>query len=150
MSLVSLKSVLEEIDHSAKQLLNCLHDELKALNDKQYESLITIAEDKQQLVNQLNKLDNKRREFDASKQFGDYLLHQDPSGELGRYWNSVRDNIQKCQQQNTVNGRLLQRNHRLSQETISLLSGKPINNDATYGPNGLRLGQRSLLSDTQV
>lgn len=150
MSLVSLESILKDIDHSTGQLLNCLQDELKALNEKQYESLITIAQNKQQLVEQLEKLDIKRRQFDDSKNFSDYLLQQDTSGKLAAYWNLVRDKIKKCQQQNGVNGRLLQRYHRLSRDTMSLLCGKPLNNDATYGPNGLRLGQQSLLSDTQA
>ena len=150
MNLTSLESVLQDIGHSAEQLVSCLQNELKALNDKQYESLIIIAQEKQQLVEHLDMLDNQRKQFDDSKNFSDYLLQQDSSGKLTRQWNLIHDTIKKCQQQNTVNGRLLQRYHRLSQETIHLLTGRPTNTDTTYGPNGLKQGQQSLISDTRV
>ena len=146
----SLESVLQDIGHSAEQLLCCLQNELKILNDKQYESLMMIAQEKQKLVEHLDLLDNQRKQFDSRKNFSDYLLQQDTSGKLVRQWDSIRNTIKKCQQQNIVNGRLLQRYHRLSQETISMLSGRPANTDTTYGPNGLKLGQSSLISDTRA
>lgn len=150
MSTTTLKSVLQDIGQSTEDLLRCLHSELKALNDKQYETLIEIAQQKQQLVERLDMLDNQRKQFDSSKNFSGYLLRQDPTGKLAQDWDSTRDNIKQCQQQNIVNGRLLQRYHRLSQETIKLLSGQSLNSDTTYGPNGLKQGQGSLLSDTHV
>ena len=150
MRATTLESVLQDIGHSVEQLVCCLQNELKALNDKQYESLIMIAQEKQQLVERLDMLDNQRKQFDSSKNFSDYLIQQDRSGKLAGQWVSIRDTIKECQQQNIVNGRLLQRYHRLSQETINLLSGRTANTDTTYGPNGLKQGQHSLISDTQV
>ena len=150
MSATTLEAVLQNIGHAAELLVCCLQNELKALNDKQYESLINIAQEKQQLVDRLDMLDNQRKQHDNSVNFSDYLMQQDRSGKLARQWDSIRGTIKECQQQNIVNGQLLQRYRRLSQETINLLSGRPVNTDTTYGPNGLKQGQGSLISDTRV
>ncbi|TNF38750.1 MAG: flagellar protein FlgN [Gammaproteobacteria bacterium] len=150
MNISALRNILNDIDQSTQLLLSCLQNEFKALNDKQYDILLSIAEQKQHLIDQLNQLDRQRQQYSDDANFSQYLLQQDSSGRLADAWQTIRANIGKCQQQNSVNGRLLQRYYRLSQETISLLTGRPNNSGTTYGPNGLTQSQSSLLSGTRA
>ena len=150
MNKFELQNLIREISDCADQLNQCLADELKALNENQYEKLITLAEQKQSLVDRLNQLDIQRAEATGEQDFSNFLIQLDPGQQLKGLWQATREKIKQCQHQNEVNGRLLERRNRITRETMAIFTGRNPSDETTYGPNGLEHGQRSMLPNVEA
>ena len=149
-SVADLKSLLENIQNLSGTLHNCLRNENQALTGKDYQALLTVAEEKQQLIDRLNELDQQRERYCAEREFGAFLNKLDNSQQLSGIWEKVRQTVKQCRDQNEINGRLLQRQNRITRETMELLTGRTPSSDTTYGPNGMTKGNNSMLSDVEA
>lgn len=116
--------LLHEVDQTCQQLLVCLQQEFTALSQRQYPALITLAESKQQLIEQLNALDEQVRSRAGIQQHA--------------RWPALRNTLQQCHIQNAGNGRLLARSYQLSKETLGILTGQGKNSDTTYNHSGVQ------------
>jgi len=143
-----IKTLFENIETCSDQLYQCLSDERDALCNNQYETIMALAEKKQFLVAELDQLDQQRRQLSGSIDFAQFLSQSSP--ELNQAWQALRDKIQRCQQQNEVNGRMLNRRNQIAQETLNILTGRSNGDETTYGPGGKTNCSGPKLTDTQV
>jgi len=148
-----IKLVLEQIAASSTELLQCLIKEHDALSLNQLEKLVPLSEQKQQLVIRLDQLDQQRQAAsnqtaDNPSSFIDYLNSLD--SKLSSYWRSVTKSIEKCQRQNEVNGRLLNRRNSISRETLEIITGRKLGNEHTYGADGLQSGNAAIVTNVDV
>jgi len=148
-----IKQILEHISASSTELLQCLIKEHDALSLNQLEKLVPLSEQKQQLVTHLDQLDQQRQA--ASNQannnqssFIEYL--NSLNSKLASYWRSVTRTIEKCQRQNEVNGRLLNRQNSLARETLEIITGRKLGSEHTYGANGLQTGNAAIVTNIDV
>lgn len=143
-----MKKILEQIAASSAELFQCLTKEHDALSLNQLDKLSLISEQKNTLVNKLELLDQQRQQTCQQQEFTEYLNSID--SKLTAYWKSVSKVVKKCQQQNEVNGRLLNRRNTLARETLELFTGKKLNNQHTYGADGLQTGKSSIITNVEA
>jgi len=148
-----IKQVLDQIAASSTELLQCLIKEHDALSLNQLEKLVPLSEQKQQLVTRLDQLDQQRQAAsnqttDNQSGFINYLNSLD--SKLASYWRSVTKTIEKCQRQNEVNGRLLNRRNSLTRETLEIYTGRKLGNEHTYSADGLQSGNASIVTNIEV
>lgn len=143
-----MKQILDQIASSSSDLFQCLTKEHDALSLNQLDKLVPLSEQKQQLVNTLDQLDQQRQASCGQQSFTHYLNTLDPK--LTSHWQSIEKLVKKCQQQNEVNGRLLNRHNSLTREALEILTGKKLNSDHTYGPDGLQTGNSSIVTNIEA
>ncbi|MFW2374726.1 MAG: flagella synthesis protein FlgN [Gammaproteobacteria bacterium] len=143
-----IKTLLENIESCSDQLYQCLSDEHDALRDNQYESIMSLAEQKQSLVGVLNELDQQRLQLSGTTDFAQFLSRSRP--DLSQVWQTLREKIQRCQQQNEVNGRILNRRNQIARDTLNILTGRSNDDETTYGPSGKANIPGPKLTNTQV
>ena len=144
-----IKNIQDEIVHHADALLACLQREFDILNSHDYESLIPIANEKQQLVQSLDELDSKRQSL-TDKDYGGYLQQIDNSGLLFKHWSLTLEKIKQCNHQNEVNGRLISRLDQISRETLDIFTGHNSSADVTYSAEGLKKSSSARLTSTRA
>ena len=130
---VNVDILLHEIEHACQQLLSCLQQEAEVLGQRHYDSLISLSQPKQLLIEKLDALDEQVKTNKA------VLQHA--------RWPNLRHNLQQCQLQNASNGRLLARSYQISQETLSILSGRGKVCDTTYNASGFKQTSTASLSN---
>ena len=144
-----IKNIQDEIVQHADALLACLHKEFEILNSDDYENLIPIANEKQELVQLLDALDNKRQLLTGTDYSG-YLKQIDNSGLLLKHWNLTLEKIKLCNHQNEVNGRLINRLDQISRETLDIFTGHNSSADITYSSDGSKKGSSARLTSTSA
>lgn len=142
--MTALLSLLENIQQKSQQLIECLQQEKLALDNSQYEQLCEIAINKEALVETLQTLDKERSALCPEKNFNQYIADSE-NQPLIKLWQVTRQLIAECQQQNEINGRLLNRQNTINQETMSILSGRDQNSSQTYNAQGSQANNNSLL-----
>lgn len=138
------------IEQNTDQLLACLIKELEVLNTHNYNDLVDIANEKQTLVQMLDDLDKNRQALSPAENYNQYLQQMDNSGRLLNEWKQLLDKIKQCNQQNEINGRLINRMNQISRETLDLITGHNSNSDVTYSPEGLKQGINTRITDTRA
>ena len=143
--MTALLSLLKTIQTTSQQLLDCLLLEKQSLEAKQYEPLAELAAEKQTLVDKLQTLDQQRS---ASFPGGDFNAFISSSNDqaLIKQWSQTREIIRKGQQQNEVNGRLLNKLNQINQEVIEILSGREKQASQTYNAQGEQDNSNSMLN----
>jgi flagellar biosynthesis protein FlgN len=149
----NMKHVLDQIADSTTELLQCLIKEHDALSLNQLDKLVPLSEQKQLLVAKLDQLDqlrqaNSNQTTGNSSKFIEHLNGLD--SKLASYWRSITRSVEKCQRQNEVNGRLLNRQNSLARETLEIFIGRKQGNSHTYGANGLQSGNASIATNVEV
>ena len=143
-----MKALFENIETCTDQLYQCLSDEHDALRNNQYEIIMSLAEQKQSLVSQLDELDQQRLQLSGNTDFTKFLALSSP--QLSQAWQALREKIQRCQQQNEVNGRILKRRNQIARETLNIITGRCNEDETTYGPGGKANFSGPKLTNTQV
>lgn len=133
--MTALLSLLKTIEASSQQLYERLILEKQALDARQYEQLAELAVEKQALVDQLQALDQQRSASFSGEDFNAFITNSKNSA-LIEQWNNTRDIMRKGQQQNEVNGRLLNKLNQINQEVIEILSGREKQSSQTYNAQG--------------
>jgi len=144
-----LLSLLQNIQQHSTQLLDCLKQEKLALEENQLQQLTTISSQKQALLEQLDQLDKQRASTSSAKNFNKFIANSGNQA-LIKQWEITRQSIAQCQQQNEINGRLLQKKQQLSSEMLSLLGGDKETIPATYEADGSQQKSASILGNTQA
>jgi len=143
--MTALYSLLQDIQTQSQQLLDCLSREKKALDKNQLEDLAQIADQKQILLEQLDRLDKQRAANSCEKNFDAFIIKSsDPK--LKTQWKSTRNSIIACQQQNEINGRLINKRSLMNQDILAILSGRNQPSDNTYNAKGNQTSKTSLYS----
>ena len=144
----NIKNILEQINDLSRQLYQCLVKEHDALSLNKLDKLIPISEQKQILVTQLDELDKQRTALSESKNFELFLKSID--ARLVSYWEAAKKSVKKCQQQNEINGLLLQRRNAIAKETLEIFTGRKLTTETTYGPDGLTNSSNSLVTNVKA
>ena len=145
-----LSIIFDKISAQSLSLQQCLEAEFEALQANQFNTLLSLSEQKQQLVNDLDVLDKARTSLVDGHHFVQILDELDSSHQLSTHWQNVQHKVKKCQQQNAINGQLLHRRNELARETLDLISGRQNSQAATYGPDGLKQDRGQLLNHTKA
>ena len=143
-----MKQILVQIEATSTELLQCLIKEHDALSLNQLDKLIDLSDQKQQLVNRLEQLDQQRQATCGQTEFISYLNQLD--SKLASYWRTVSQSIKKCQQQNEINGRILNRRNSLVRETLEIFTGRKLNSGNTYDAKGLQSGNESIVTNVEA
>ncbi len=143
-----IKTLLENIETNSDQLYQCLCDEHDALCNNHYEAIVSMAEQKQSLVTRLDELDQQRLQLSGSIDFTHFLAHSHPS--LSQVWQALREKILRCQQQNEVNGGILNRRNRMAREMLNIFTGSINGDETTYGSDGKTSFSGPNLTSTQI
>ena len=125
----------------SSQLLEILQSENQALSANDLDIIQQIAQDKQQIVDTLESLDQQRElqlqkaGFDIDKNgMKDFLKQCDDR--LNQDWQQLMTVITKCQRQNEVNGIIINAASHHAKDALSILKGQQPGNKIHYGPKG--------------
>ena len=143
-----LKTILEAILVDSHKLHQFLKRESDLLANKQFGELTELAQEKQQLIDELNQLDIQRQAFSSDSDFSRYLETTDAS--LKETWKAIQFNMRQCQQLNEINGRLLQRQHQIARETMELLTGRQVSQSSVYNADGSTSSGASLITKVEA
>ncbi len=143
--MTALLSLLQNIQQQSTLLLNCLKQEKLALNDNQLEKLTEISTQKLTLLEKLDQLDKQRIASSPDKNFNDFI-NSSKNSTLIKQWQETRQCIAKCQQQNEINGRLINKRSQINMDTLSIITGRGKREETTYNAQGNQSSQASLFN----
>lgn len=126
----------------ASALLDALHDENDALQQRSAAAIESALERKTQRLSAFEKTEDERRRLlqtldigDDNDAVGKFLSSQaGPGVPLARRWTELLGIADECRRQNQVNGALVETQRRHVQRALDILRGAP--DSATYGPTG--------------
>jgi flagella synthesis protein FlgN len=124
-----LEQILRREIKDVQGLVETLGQEYEALRQRDADNLDKVVVLKEQQLETLNALAGERAEllreagFAADRSGFGAVLDADSSGTLRTLWQSVEEALQQCQQQNQLNGKLLDVSKQQTQELLSLLLG---------------------------
>lgn len=125
---------------SAETLCDILKSEREALANNQLDTLNDLSAKKQGLAESLRELDLQRKTWLVSQGFSadlrginNFLSKTDH--ETKQAWERLTAQLNKCQQQNRVNGNIVEKLQRKIRATLAILQGKPDDTDI-YGRSG--------------
>lgn len=150
MNKPALTQVLDQTLNLSRQMLDCLGRENNSLVARQYQQLIEVAQLKQHLVEQLDQLDAERQQLAGQAQDFTAWLQQKGDRNMQTLWSAVQGTIRDCAQKNEINGRLLQRQHQMTRETMGILTGRRDNGERIYDAQGKTHGNNSLLPNIEA
>jgi flagellar biosynthesis protein FlgN len=138
---VALRTVLDEMSATTKQLVNILDEEREALECADAKALNRSGEAKQMLLRRLEQLDVERLHLSKTS--------NEAAQQTDSIWRDLLKSLAVCREKNQRNGALV--NQRLTQvrRALCVLTG----NDSqvgTYGQNGAVYGAHRSVPLAQV
>lgn len=144
-----LLSNIEAIQQAAVQLHDYLNQEHACLVERDYTHLVDLTALKETTVSQLESLEQQRQQLLGPQQTMENLLADQPRGQT--LWQATLKQIGDCDIQNRINGQLIERSQQLTRETLQLMTGQQAAaSETTYGPDGQKHVESSLLGKTQA
>lgn len=128
-----LLPLLHEISSYLNQLLNALISEREALSENNIQSIESIAKEKIILMQQLEDLDKERRnlleqagiDLSANSIKDIFNNNSSPRAPLIRnIWEQISKLTRDCEQQNNINGIIIEKNKQHTENALSILQGK--------------------------
>jgi flagellar biosynthesis protein FlgN len=125
-----------------RQLTGRMLDELRAIESRDLDELQRVVTEKQSLVNRLEAETAQQRHWVETAGFGftpegieQFIQRVDQHDQLGTRWSSLLDHTRRCDQLNSDNARLIERDQRRIAMTLRLLKGEDAST-TTYDPRG--------------
>lgn len=149
--LSQLQSQVQALFEQSQLLHDYLLQEKQALEQQDYTQLLEIAPRKQQQVETLQQLEQNCKQLCGSQSIHSRIMQAaDPS--LIQLWNNTQKLVKHCQQQNEVNGLLIQRSSQINQATLCILTGKSPQQEhgQTYNAKGSQHSGNSILNDIKA
>jgi len=143
--MTALLSLLKNIQQHSQQLFECLRLEKQALETNQLDTLAEISSQKQVLLDQLDQLDKQRAAISCEKNFNTFIINSKDKILINQ-WKQTHKVITDCQQQNEINGRLINKRSQVNQDILSILSGRNMQTDETYNAKGNQSNNASLFT----
>lgn len=138
--------LLQQETAAVKALLALLAQEHQALGERNASTLATTVHEKEQQLSQLDQLAQQRSQIlqqagvTADKAGFETFLESDASGQLSKFWSGLEGLLRECQQQNQINGTLLEANKNVVQQALSILTGREVGQDEVYNQLGKTSG----------
>lgn len=149
--LSQLQSQIQALFEQSQLLHDYLLQEKQSLEQQDYSQLLEIAPRKQQQVETLQQLEQNCKQLCGSQGIHSRIM-QTADRSLIQLWNNTQKLVKQCQQQNDVNGLLIQRSSQINQATLGILTGKSPQQEhgQTYNSSGNQDNRNSILNDIQA
>ena len=128
-----LKSLLQQESSTLEDLYAVLMKELVALKERDTESVTLLSQEKNTLLNELQKLDKERQ-----------LCLQSTSSQTGntgfidginQLTNEIEACLNKCKKQNSINGGIIEMSKLFNEKMLDIICGNA-DKETTYGSTG--------------
>ncbi len=129
----AMSRLLDEQNLALQALLESLVQEHDALFGRDVATLEHATQHKQAGLASVGKLERQRKAL-APDPASMEIYAQD--SEVAARWECVLELSRQCREQNDLNGRMIRQQQRRVESTLELLRGKPVGDDAVYGPDG--------------
>lgn len=138
-----LTKQLTELLETIQALYNLLEEEKRCIKEKSFADLNTLLFNKQKLLQNINS-SNKL----ISSEHNLALIQQDLS--LSALKEDIQTNLQACQKNNEINGRLIEMSLKSNKHLMQLLTQAKGKNSITYDQKGLLNGASLLGKNIQA
>lgn len=135
---------LDTVENQAKQLMTLLQDERDALSTNDGNALEVITNSKEKLAEkiQINTRKCSQQLLEAGFGEGNISLTKyietcaEPlATQFKSAWDNLQSILKQCQEENRINGKLINSSQRRIKQALSILQGKPVEEDL-YGKGG--------------
>ena len=134
MSESLLNLLQQQLDNTAL-LATTIDGEYQALIKREPDLLNSLVQKKQTLLGQIEQQDTQiKQHLDAP------LLNQPDQAELQQLLNAIKAQVVVCQEQNAINGELIEMSLRTTQHLTSVLTQAKAANSLTYDAKGIARG----------
>ncbi|MGB1800058.1 MAG: flagella synthesis protein FlgN [Gammaproteobacteria bacterium] len=123
-----LQSLLKQESSVLEDLYTVLQKELLALKERNFESISSLAEEKNMLLVNLEKLDRDRQQYSQETETS-------VTNEIAQLQSEIKVYLDKCQKQNSINGGIIEVSKLFNEKMLDIISGNDTK-EATYGATG--------------
>jgi len=127
-----LKSILKQEATALEDLYGLLMKELVALKEHNSESITALSEEKNVMLDKLQQLDEERQ-LCLSTDNSDTNLT--PANEINVLSNEIEVCLDKCKQQNSINGGIIEMSQLFNAKMLDIICGNS-DKQSTYGITG--------------
>lgn len=127
-----LISLLQQESASLDELYAVLMKEFSALKVRNLDSITMFSEEKAALLDKLEKLDKERQ---LCLQEENQVNNQIYSDEINHLNNKVETSLNKCKNQNNINGGIIEMSKLFNEKMLDIISGNS-HQETTYGATG--------------
>jgi len=144
-----IATYLEKGEEQAKQLMSLLQDERNVLATNDGSALEKITNAKEKLAQTIQSSTQQCSQFLQEAGFGSNNLSlkkyidscaEPLATQLRTAWLALQSVLKQCQDDNRINGRLLNNSERRIKQALSILQGQPVEEDL-YGKGGQAVNQ---------
>jgi flagella synthesis protein FlgN len=134
--------LLQQETAAIQSLLQALQREHQALGARDNAETALAVSDKEQRLRDLEQLAQQRSQLlqqadlTADKAGFDAFLASDSTGQLAEHWARLGEMLRECMRQNQINGALLESGKQISQQMLSILTGRDFAQDELYNQKG--------------
>ena len=141
----SIPNLLQQQFDSTSSLTAVINDEYQALIKRDSDLLNSLVLEKQKLLELIEQQDNLIQQHPDAK-----LLTQKSDVEINTILDSIKQKFLDCQQQNAVNGELIEMSLRTTQHLTNVLNQAKAANSLTYNAKGKANGGSLLGKGVQA
>ncbi len=142
-----LTSILKQEASALEGLYSLLMKELVALKENDSESINTLSEEKNIMLDELQQLDNERQLFINTEK--KLPVNSTFSNDISILSNEIKICLNKCKQQNNINGGIIEMSQLFNTKMLDILSGNS-EKQSTYDVTGKSDTQNSQHSIARV
>ena len=123
------QEILQQEANEVSRLLEALKREHEILFSRDADAIGTVVAEKEEALGRLNHLARQRSSLLKQAGFSDdkagfsAFLDSDGSGKLDELWQSLEEGLRACQQQNQVNGMMLESSRQQAEQMLQIILG---------------------------
>lgn len=142
---------LDKVEAQAKQLMTLLQDERDVLSTNDGSALEVITNSKEKLAEEIQMNTRKCNQHLLDAGFGEsnvgltkYIetCAEPLATQFRTAWDNLKSILKQCQEENRINGKLINSSQRRIKQALSILQGKPVEEDL-YGKGGKSINPSS-------
>jgi len=163
---MNIQTLVQELDAGfarqiqlADKLLQLLQNEHKALSERQYENSQAIIGEKESTANKLEQEASKQRKLletaglpYQADSFDKVLkaIPETASIKTAKLKQQLESLLEKCQEQNLVNGQIIAINQQSAETALAILRGQLANDNIGYNEGGKAVTETSSTTITKA
>jgi len=136
---INLSNGLDQQIAVMETLRGCLEDEHRALQSRDPEQLLSLAELKTTCLSDAARINRQCNEIEAQVTTS-AMINSDPG--VNRRREQLDTLTRTCRDLNNINGSLIRRQKTRIEKTLQIMRGEPERSDV-YGPSGAAAGRNS-------
>ncbi len=143
----AFKDLLRDTLDDAIELSALLESECNALITRNFNALQRIISEKNQKIYSLEKKEVKRKALmdargypQSSAGMENYIRSHDSNGEMHNLWQQLLELLDRCSNQNRINGSILNARHQAAERVLQLIQGSSREEEnKLYDPSGHKI-----------